>query len=293
MGHGHRRATAAHHRPHGHDGQRRVVPRLHPPRHRLKPRRAAGRRRGRAEPRGRGARHCPRLDTATGEQLQHITDHTDTLLSVTWSPDAARLAAASADGSVRVWNAATGEQSPPHRPHRRNAPRRAVGHRPPRHHHERRQLLSAWVYATGGHLAYFRHTSEVRSVAWSPHAARLAAASGDGSARIWDAATGEQLNHISGNADWVSSVAWSPDSARLATTSAPGSVRIWDAATGEQLHQITGHTSRVSSVAWRPTDDTRLATASADASVREPGRRRPAGNPRSRRTSSRAASTRS
>ena len=38
-----------------------------------------------------------------------MTGHAD-LLSVAWSPDAARLATASHDGNVRLWDATTGEQ---------------------------------------------------------------------------------------------------------------------------------------------------------------------------------------
>jgi len=111
------------------------------------------------------------------------------------------------------------------------------------------------------------HTSGVESVAWSPDGTRLATASHDGTARVWDLATGAELRTLPGHTDWVVSVAWSPDSARLATASRDWTARVWDAATGAQLRTLTGHTDWVNSVAWSP-DSARLATASSDRTAR-------------------------
>ena len=71
---------------------------------------------------------------------------------VAWSPDGGRLAPASFDGTVRVWDAATG----------------------------------ATLAVLEG------HTGWVLSVAWSPDGGRLASASFDGTVRVWDAATGRR-----------------------------------------------------------------------------------------------------
>ena len=85
--------------------------------------------------------------------------------------------------------------------------------------------------------------------------------------RVWDPATGEQLQQLTGHTDWVRGVAWAPDATRLASASDDGSVRVWDPATGEQLQQLTGYTGWVNGVAWAP-DATRLASAGRDGSVR-------------------------
>ena len=110
------------------------------------------------------------------------------------------------------------------------------------------------------------HTREVRGVAWSPDGTQLASGSSDGTVRVWDAATGEELRVVGNHAGGVMSVAWSPDGTRLASGSADKSLQVWDAATGEQLRVLTGHTDTVASVAWSP-DGTLLASGSADKSV--------------------------
>ena len=111
--------------------------------------------------------------------------------------------------------------------------------------------------------AFTSHTDSVASVAWSPNGARLATASWDGTARIWDTTTGEQLLHLTGHTSPVESVAWSPNGARLATASWDGTARIWDTATGKSLavlHLLPGGESafldahrvvRCSPGAWR------------------------------------------
>ena len=110
------------------------------------------------------------------------------------------------------------------------------------------------------------HRASVRSVAWSPDGSRLATASWDGTARVWDA-SGREILTLEGNRGQVNSVSWSPDGTRLATASWDGTARVWDAVRGRELHRLDGHTGRVWSVAWSP-DGTRLATGSQDALVR-------------------------
>ncbi|MEV7889918.1 hypothetical protein AB0P31_35390, partial [Streptomyces sp. NPDC088357] len=69
--------------------------------------------------------------------------------------------------------------------------------------------------------------------------------------------TGQTLQRLTGDTDWVSAVAFSPDGTRLATGSG-GAVRIWDPVTGQTL-QTLGDTGMVSAVAFSP-GGTRLAT---------------------------------
>ena len=107
------------------------------------------------------------------------------------------------------------------------------------------------------------HADQVQGVAFSPDGATVATASTDGTAKVWDVATGEELLTFSGHTDAVWSVAFSPDGVLLATASADGTARIWDLASGDELLTLSGHEGPVWRVAFSP-DGKRLVTTSGD-----------------------------
>ncbi len=71
------------------------------------------------------------------------------------------------------------------------------------------------------------HSGWVSGVAWSPDRKRLATASEDATAKVWDAASGADLVTLRGHSGPVTSVAWSPDGRRLATGSSDSTVQIY------------------------------------------------------------------
>src|SRR5204863_8945204 len=90
-------------------------------------------------------------------------------------------------------------------------------------------------------LAVFGHSSVVNAANWSPDGKRVVTASHDGTARIWDAATGAELVVLSGHRGAVDTAAFSPDGRRVVTASVDNTARIWDAVTGKQLAVLSGH----------------------------------------------------
>ena len=68
----------------------------------------------------------------------------------------------------------------------------------------------------------------VNGAAFSPTAS-IVTASGDETARVWDAATGRPIGEpLKGHENWVMSAAFSPDGKRIVTASRDKTARVWD-----------------------------------------------------------------
>ncbi len=85
------------------------------------------------------------------------------------------------------------------------------------------------------HEGYANHASV------SPDGTRIATASDDHTARVWDLATGEELLTLEGHGNWVNRVFWSPAGDRLLTASTDGTAKVWDGTTGSELYTLEGH----------------------------------------------------
>jgi uncharacterized delta-60 repeat protein len=163
-------------------------------------------------------------------QEENRLQHKYAVSSVAFSPDGKTIVSGSDDGTIRLWNAQTGE------------------------------LMGQPL--TG-------HDDVVRSVAFSPDGKTIASGSWDNTVRLWDAETGEPIEQpLTGHEDAVWSVAFSPDGKTIASGSSDSTVRLWDAETGESIGQpLTGHEDVVMSVAFSP-DGKTIASGSSDSTVR-------------------------
>ena len=96
------------------------------------------------------------------------------------------------------------------------------------------------------------HSSAVDGVAFSPDGKRLATASDDQTAKVWDAQSGQELLTLRGHRDAVTGVAFSPDGKRLATASTDQTAKVWDAESGKELLTLRGHSNNVRAVTFSP-----------------------------------------
>jgi WD40 repeat protein len=96
------------------------------------------------------------------------------------------------------------------------------------------------------------HTNWVRGVSFSPDGTRLATASMDGSAIVWDAASGRKLFAFSDPAVALYGLAFSPDGNRLATAGVNGTAKVWDVASKKVWLTLSGHSQTVNCIAYSP-----------------------------------------
>jgi len=105
------------------------------------------------------------------------------------------------------------------------------------------------------------HNDWVWSVSFSPTGDRIATASNDKTAQLWDL-QGNCLMTFTGHNSSVNSVSFSPNGEAIATASQDTTAKLWDLQ-GNCLVTFTGHNNSVTSVSFSPTGDT-IATASSD-----------------------------
>jgi WD40 repeat protein len=111
------------------------------------------------------------------------------------------------------------------------------------------------------------HGGPVYAGVFSPDGKRIATASVDHTARVWDAATGRLLATLTGHSGPVNDAAFSPDGSRIVTASDDGMARVWDAATGNSLASLSGPPVEVRKAVFSP-DGKSILTTSADNSAR-------------------------
>ena len=127
--------------------------------------------------------------------VRTLRNHTSEITSCAISPTGDWLLSGSADRTLKIWDAASG------------------------------QLLHT---LTG-------HTSFVTACAISPDGSWLLSASADCTFRVWDAASGQLLHTLTDHTGSVTACAISPDGAWLLCGSTDHTLKIWEAVSGTPL----------------------------------------------------------
>lgn len=173
--------------------------------------------------------------------------------SVAFSPDGKRLVTGGVGRTpVKVWEVSSGREMLAFRGHLAPLPEFEPSNAAQIRFEELKQAYGIAV---------------VHSVACSPDGSRIASASDDGTVKVWDAVTGQELLTLRGHSHWVGCVAFSPDGKRLASSmtrplvkNRPWEIKLWDATSGQELHSLQGQDGGTSCVTFS-TDGKRFASS--------------------------------
>ncbi len=111
------------------------------------------------------------------------------------------------------------------------------------------------------------HKKIVNWCEFSPDGTKIVTASGDATAQVWDAATGEPIGAPMQHKEAVLVASFSADGKRIVTASLDGTSVVWDASNGRPVAGPLVHAKAVQHAAFSP-DSQRVVTASQDGTAR-------------------------
>jgi len=94
------------------------------------------------------------------------------------------------------------------------------------------------------------HTADVNSAEFSPDGRLVVTSSDDGTARVWNAATGSTVQVFGPHQGRVTSARFSPDSTLIVTSAEDNTVHIWNVEQGTLNHALKQHTGKITSVGF-------------------------------------------
>ena len=195
--------------------------------------------------------------------------HEDSVTAVACFADGTRVASASRDGSVRIWDLLTGKETMVLAGNGGGLEALAIspeGTYIAAGGHDHTVYL--WNVATeelAGALPGHRNT--VTALAFSPTGKCLASGGQDDELIVWDLATYTARLTLTGHEGEVNYAAFSPDGQTIVSASADDTVRFWNGDTGAEIMVLHGHTARVTAVVYSP-DGTKVLTGGWDRTVR-------------------------
>jgi WD40 repeat protein len=188
------------------------------------------------------------------------------LFSASFSPDGRRVLTSSADGTARVWDAASGSQLISLHP-----PGRISG---AAFSSDGRRIVAStekgaviWDSRNGSRLAVLGPGRNVEVAAFSPDGTKVVTAGYDKRTSVWDVGSGRQLAVFPPAKGAVRTVVFSPDGGKVLTASEDGAATVWGVASRKQLLVVHATGESIDAAAFSP-DGAKLVTAGTGGTVR-------------------------
>jgi len=182
------------------------------------------------------------ISTVIKLENEKIDAHSDSILSVQFSPDGTKIVSGSDDQTIKVWDASS---------------------------------LALVTERTNA------HSNMVTSVQFSPDGTKIVSGSRDKTIKVWDSATLDlKTEKANAHSDWIKSVAFSPDGTKIVSGSEDKvwddqgawtkseTIKVWDAASLElKTEKQNAHSDWIKYVAFSP-DGKTIVSGSDDKTIK-------------------------
>jgi WD40 repeat protein len=194
-----------------------------------------------------------------------LNGHSERVTAVAWNRDGNRVASASWDGSVRVWDAATGEKLLLLAAHGSLVTSVAYAGNQYIATGCEDSVVRIWDARTGDLFAALRgHAGTVQGVAFAGDGRTLVSCGNDGTVRLWDVRKKAQRASVKVGKAILFALALDPDGKRIAAGGDDGTVRVWNLE-GQEVSLVTIGKA-VRSIAWAP-DGQSIAVGDIDGGI--------------------------
>jgi len=218
-------------------------------------------------------------DLRTGREVRRFEGHQDNVVSACFSADGQRVLTASWDGTARLWDTQSGKQL---------SIFDCGGFR----------IVPARIISGGDWVrhSFDRQKVWVTSASFSPVGDYILTSSFDGTNRLWDGKTGEEIRRFVitaslldaqlgaagpvllspeemrrralADASAATGAAFSPDGRQVASITRGGEIILWDTANGQEIRRFRNGKAILQSVAFAPDGTTLLTTDRTGAVIR-------------------------
>ncbi|PSB01818.1 serine/threonine-protein kinase [Merismopedia glauca] len=165
-------------------------------------------------------------------EVETLSGHDGWVQTLAFSPDGQKLGSGSTDGTIKVWEAATGEVL---------------------------QTIKG-------------HSQAIRTIVWVPQTNAIATGSLDRTIKVWETDTAQALSTIKAHADGICALAINANvkpqiGAVLASGSKDSAIKLWQTDTNQQIYTLNGHSRAVTSLVFTP-DGKHLISGGDDRTIK-------------------------
>lgn len=201
--------------------------------------------------------------------LRTLSGRLGIIFGIVFSPDGKKIVSCSSDGTIIIWDAASGIILTTLVGHKGSVT--SISYSP-----GGKEIVSCsndrtikiWDANSGKNLATLEgHTHVITSVSFSPDGKKIASSSHDENIKIWEVSSGKNIATLKGQTTYLYSISFSPDGKKIASCIDDNTIKIWELESMKNIATLIGNSATVYSISFSP-DGEKILAGSADNTIK-------------------------